>query len=96
MVKKLFSLIAVVLLTLSFAGSVLAGEIEGKVSKVERDGRAVTVKSSSGEEITLRISGSGTTIEGIGDRSEFKEGQTVKATYDEGDRNTASMVNVQK
>ena len=96
MVKKVLSLFAVALFTLSLVGSVLAAEIEGKVSKVENGGRTVTVKGKDGKEVTLRISGGSTTLEGIGDRSEFAEGQTIKATYDDGDRNTASMVNVQK
>ena len=96
MIKKLLSFVVVALLTAFVAGSVLAEEIEGKISKIENSGRTVTVKAKDGKEVTLRISSGATTIEGISDRSEFAEGQNVKVTYDASDRNTASMVNVQK
>jgi len=95
MVKKLLSLIAVTLFTLSLAGSVLAAEIKGKVTGIEREGRYVTIKSKDGMEVKIRISGGGTELNGVGDRSEIKEGQSVTATYDESDdRKTASAVTV--
>ncbi len=95
MVKKLLSLIAVALFTLSLAGSVLAADIKGKVTGIEREGRYVTIKSKDGKSVTVRISGSSTELSGVGDRSEIKEGQSISATYDEGDdRKTASMVTV--
>jgi len=95
MVKKLLSLIAVTLFTLSLAGSVLAAEIKGKVTGIEREGRYVTIKSKDGMEVKIRISGGSTELNGVGDRSEIKEGQSVTATYDESDdRKTASAVTV--
>ncbi len=96
MVKKLFSLIAVALFTLSLAGSVLAADIKGKVTGIEREGRYITIKSNDGKTtVTVRISGSSTELNGVGDRSEIKEGQKITATYDEGDdRKTASVVTV--
>lgn len=97
MVKKLFSLIAVALFTLSLAGSVLAADIKGKVTGIERDGRLVTIKSKDGTTVTVRISGSSTELNGVGDRAEIKEGQSITATYDESDdRKTASAVTVKK
>lgn len=81
MVRKLWSLIAVVLLTFCFATFALADEIKGKITKVGGGGREITVKAKD-KEVTLSISGSRTTLEGIGDRSEFKEGQSVTATYE--------------
>ncbi len=97
MVKKLFSLIAVALFTLSLAGSVLAADIKGKVTGIEREGRLVTIKSEGGTTVTVRISGSSTELNGVGDRSEIMEGQSITATYDEGDdRKTASAVTVMK
>ena len=93
MVKKLLSLIAVALFTLSLVGSVLAADIRGRITKVENDGRLVCVTPRGGEEVCVRVSGSGTTLEGVGDRSEFKEGQRVNVTYDENDdRKTASKI----
>ncbi len=83
------------LFTLSLAGSVLAADIKGKVTGIEREGRYVTIKSTDGKSVTVRISGSSTELNGVGDRSEIKEGQSVTATYDEGDdRKTASVVTV--
>ncbi len=98
MVKKLFSLIAVALFTLSLAGSVLAAEIKGKVTAIEREGRYVTIKSNDGKmTVKVRISGSSTELNGVGDRAEIMEGQKITATYDEGDdRKTASAVTVKK
>lgn len=92
MVRKLFSLVAVALLTLSFAGSVFADEIKGKITKVGGEGREITVKSKD-KEVTVKVSGSKTTIEGVGDRSAFKEGQSVTVEYS-GD--AASKVSVAK
>ncbi len=98
MVKKLLSLIAVTLFTLSLAGSVLAAEIKGKVTAIEREGRYITIKSNDGKmTVKVRISGSSTELMGVGDRSEITEGQKITATYDESDdRKTASAVTVKK
>ncbi len=97
MVKKLLSLIAVALFTLSLAGSVLAAEIKGKVTAIEREGRYVTIKSKDGMTVKVRISGSSTELNGVGDRAEIMEGQSITATYDESDdRKTASAVTVKK
>jgi len=51
MLRKLASLVLVALFTVSLAGSVLAAEIKGKVSAIEREGRYVTVKSDKGKEV---------------------------------------------
>lgn len=96
MVKKLFSLVVAALLSLSLAGAVMADPIEGTVTKVENEGRAVTVKGNDGKEVTLRISGSSTALEGVGDRAEIKEGMKASGEYDPGDRNTASTLKVSK
>ncbi len=95
MVKKLMGFFAAVLLTLSLSGGALAADIEGKVTAIEREGRYIIIEAKGGKTVKVRISGSRTELSGVSDRSEFKEGQVVKATYDEGDdRNTASMVSV--
>ena len=97
MVKKLLSLIAVALFTLSLAGSVLAAEAKGMVTGIEREGRYITIKSNDGKSVKVRISGSSTELNGVGDRSEIMEGQRITATYDEDDdRKTASAVTVKK
>jgi hypothetical protein len=92
MFGKLSSLIVVALLAIAFAGSVLADEIKGKITKVGGGGREITVKAKD-KEVTVKISGSRTTLEGIGDRSEFKEGQSVTVEYS-GD--SAKKVSVRK
>lgn len=92
MVTKLLGLVAAALLSLSFAGSVLADEIKGKITKVGGGGREITVKAKD-KEVTVKISGSRTTIEGVGDRSELKEGQSVAVEYS-GD--AAKKVSVKK
>jgi hypothetical protein len=96
MVKKLLSLIAVTLFTLSLAGSVLAAEIKGNVAGIEREGRYITIKSNDGKmTVTVRISSSSTELNGVGDRAEIVMGQKITATYDkDDDRKTASAVTV--
>ncbi len=97
MLRKLASLVLVALFTISLAGSVLAADIKGTVSAVEREGRYVTVKSKDGKEVKVRISGSSTELSGVGDRSEIAVGAKVSAKYDESDdRLTASEFKVMK
>ncbi len=96
MFKKLFSLVLLALFTLSVAGWLLAADIKGKVTAIERDGRYITIKNPC-KEVKIRISGSSTDLSGVGDRSEIKVGQSISATYDESDdRMTASKVSVKK
>ena len=92
MMKKLLSLVAVALLTLSFAGSVFADQIQGKITKVGGEGREITVKSKD-KEVTVKVSGSRTKMDGIGDRGELKEGQNVTVEFS-GDE--ATKLSVQK
>ncbi len=84
MVRKLSTYLVAVLLTLSFAGSLPAEEMKGKIAKVDNGGREITVKSKDGKELTVKISGSRTKLEGVGDRSELKEGQSVTVDHDGG------------
>jgi len=93
MTKKLLGLVAVAVLTLSFVGVGLAEDFRGRISKVENDGRSVTIRNRDGKEVTVRVSGGSTTLEGVGDRSELKEGLSVRVTYDDKDaRKTASKI----
>ena len=92
--KKLLSLASALLLSATMAGAVLAADmIKGTVSKVENDGREIVVKTKDGKEVTMKISGSRTKLEGIGDRGEFKAGQKVSAEVDGGE---AKKVKVSK
>ena len=92
MVKKLWSLLVVALLTLSLAGIAVADEISGSVTKVGDGGRSITVKSKD-KEVTVNISGSRTSIDGVGSRSDLKAGQDVTVEY-KGDE--ASKIKVTK
>lgn len=74
-----------VVLAASLGGSLFAAEVKGTISKVEDGGRAVVVKTKDGKEVSMKISGSRTKLEGIGDRSEFKAGQSVMAEVDGGE-----------
>ena len=95
MIRKLLSSMLVALFALSLAGAAIAADVEGMVTAIEREGRYITVKSSDGKEVRIRISSSSTDLSGVGDRSQIQKGAKIKATYDEGDdRKTASMVNV--
>jgi hypothetical protein len=93
MVKKLLSLVSAVALSLSFVGLGLAEDFRGRISKVENDGRTVTIRNRDGKEVTVRVSSGDTTLEGISERSELKEGLSVNVTFDENDeRKTASKI----
>ena len=46
-------------------------------SSVEETKQDITVKSKDGKKVTVSISGSRTSLDGIKSRSEFKEGQSV-------------------
>jgi len=92
MVKKLLSIVAAALLTLSLAGLVQADEVTGSITKVGDEGRSITVKSKD-KEVTVSISGSRTTLDGVGKRSELKVGQNVTVEY-KGD--AASKIKVTK
>jgi hypothetical protein len=76
MVRKLLSIVAAALLTLSLAELVQADEVAGNITKVGEEGRSITVKSSD-KEVIVNISGSRTTLEGVGCRSDLKVGQDV-------------------
>ena len=85
MVKtKLAGLIGVAALALSTA--VFAAEsLQGTVSKVEEDGKYVTVKAADGKETRLRISSKRTKLEGVNDSAELKTGQKVTVTHSDGE-----------
>jgi hypothetical protein len=84
MMQKLLSCLALLLFALSLTGSVYAEEMKGKITKVGGEGRDITVKSKDGKEVTVSISGSRTSLDGIKSRSEFKEGQSVTVEYEGG------------
>jgi len=92
MFKKMWSLAGVALLTIAFAGVVQADEVTGSITKVGDDGRNITVKSKD-KEVTVNISNSRTTLDGVGKRSELKAGQNVTVEYKGED---ASKVKVTK
>lgn len=80
--KAILSLAGAVLFSVALSVSVWADEVKGTVSKVENGGRVVVIKTKAGKEVSMKISGSRTKLEGIGDRSEFKAGQKVTAEVD--------------
>lgn len=92
MVNKLWSFVVAALFALSLAGSALADEVKGSISKVDDGGRSITVKAKD-KEVTVRVSNSRTTIEGVGGRDDLKAGQMVTVEY-KGD--SASKIKVAK
>jgi len=55
-------------------------EVKGSIARIAEEGRFLTVTTDAGQELRLRIS-TDTNIEGVADRSEFKPGLRVSATY---------------
>jgi hypothetical protein len=92
--KKVFGIASALLITVTMTGAPWAADmVAGTISKVEDGGRSVMVKTKDGKEVNVKISGSRTKLEGIGDRSEFKAGQKVSAEVDGG---SATKVKVSK
>jgi len=92
--KKLLSLAAALLLSVFLTAAIWAADmVNGTISKVEDSGRSLVVKTKDGKEVSVKISGSRTKLEGVGDRSEFKAGQKVSAEVDGG---SATKVKVTK
>jgi hypothetical protein len=85
MMRQFLSLLGAALFALSLAGSALAEEVKGKITKVGEEGREITVKSKDGKETTVKISGSRTSLEGAKSRSDLKAGQSVTVEHDGGE-----------
>ena len=85
MIQGVLSFFAIALLALFMTGSAVAEEVKGKITKVGNEGREITVKSKDGKEVSVKISGSRTSIEGVKGRSELKAGQSVTVDHDKGD-----------
>jgi hypothetical protein len=92
--KKLLGLAFALVLSGILAGAVGAADmVSGTISKVENEGRSLVVKTKEGKEVSMKISGSRTKLEGVGDRSELKAGQKVSAEVDGG---SATKIKVAK
>ncbi|HLE04113.1 MAG TPA: hypothetical protein VI729_05820, partial [Anaerolineales bacterium] len=73
---------------------VVEKKVEGKITTTQEEGRYLTVVSSDGQQIRLTISSAD--IEGIPDRSHFRVGMKLTATYEERkDRNEALEIKVE-
>jgi hypothetical protein len=82
---------AAIIVSLSLAGSVIAEELKGKITKVGTEGRDITVAGSDGKEVKVSISGSRTKIEGVKGRDELKAGQNVTVDHDGGQAKTIKV-----
>jgi len=90
MSKKLLNILMSGLVALVLvAGSALAEETKGTISKVG-DG-TITVKTKDGKDVEVKVSGKRTKLEGVKDRAELKEGQKVTVDHDGGE---AKMITV--
>lgn len=68
----------------------MAEEIRGTLSKADRN--EITVKSKGGKEVTLKVSGSRTAIEG-GSRDTLKEGMKVRVEHEGGEAKKITVSN---
>jgi len=91
MVRGLLRLFSIGAFTLSLAGSALADEVKGTISKVGDEGREITIKDKGGKEVDVKISGSRTKIEGAKSRSDLKEGQNVTVEHEKGEAKTIKV-----
>jgi hypothetical protein len=82
---------AAIIVSLSLAGSVIAEELMGKITKVGSGGREITVSAKGGKETTVSISGSRTKIEGVKSRDELKAGQNVTVDHEGGQAKTIKV-----
>jgi hypothetical protein len=91
MLRGLLRLCSIAVLTLSLAGSALADEVKGTISKVGEEGREITIKDKAGKEVGVKISGSRTKIEGVKSRSDLKAGQNVTVEHEKGEAKTIKV-----
>jgi hypothetical protein len=92
--KTVLALAATLLLSGAMVPAVWAADmVSGTISKVEDEGRSIVVKTKDGKEVSMKISGSRTKLEGVKERSELKSGQQVSAEVDDG---SATKVKVTK
>jgi hypothetical protein len=91
MLRGLLRLFTIGLLTLSLAGSAFADEVKGTISKVGDEGREIMVKDKAGKELSVKISGSRTKIDGVKSRSDLKEGQNVTVEHEKGEAKTIKV-----
>lgn len=85
MLKAVLGFFMAGLFTLTLTGPVLADQVMGKITKVGDEGREITVKAKDGKEVSVKISGSRTSLEGVKSRSELKEGQSVSVEHEKGE-----------
>ncbi|MBA2689461.1 MAG: hypothetical protein H0U63_01500 [Burkholderiales bacterium] len=67
-----------------------ADSLQGTISKVEDEGKAITVKGKDGKETKLKVSSKRTQLEGVKESSELKVGQAVNITHEGGEAKTLS------
>jgi hypothetical protein len=91
MLRGLLRLFTIGLLTLSLAGTAFADEVKGTISKVGDEGREIMVKDKAGKEVSVKISGSRTKIDGVKSRSDLKEGQSVTVEHEKGEAQTIKV-----
>ena len=91
MLRGLLRLFTIGLITLSLAGSAFADEVKGTISKVGDEGREIMVKDKAGKEVSVKISGSRTKIDGVKSRSDLKEGQDVTVEHEKGEAKTIKV-----
>ena len=85
MVRGLFRLLSIGMITLSLGGLAIADEVKGTISKVGEEGRDIKIKASDGKEVEVKISASRTKFEGVKGRAELKEGQSVTVDHEKGE-----------
>ena len=61
---------------------VVEKKVSGRITQIREEGRYLTVVTNSGQTLALRTAGN-SDIEGIPDRSHFKVGMKLTATYEE-------------
>lgn len=57
-------------------------QVRGRITQLAEEGRFLTVVTDAGEEVALRIANAAD-IEGVADRSQFKVGMRVSASYEQ-------------
>lgn len=85
MIKGLLRLFSIAVVTVSLVGPAFADEVKGTISKVGEEGREISVKDKSGKTVEVKISGSRTKIEGVKNRADLKEGQSVTVEHEKGE-----------
>lgn len=94
--KKTLIWLVATLFVLSAAGIVFGQAVTTKATVIKVQKSDITFKTEKGDEVTARVSGKRTKLEGVEKVDEIGPGSEIEITYTPGERNEPTLVKVTK